>query len=293
MVIYGSGPFDGETDLLLDKSLPAGWTFLALGSATSAPDVTGLSLSTGTASSSGAIVSLPTLYDGFDAAVDVMPVQPRVAMVSPYEIASLEFKGTSTGILSRVALMFDPAISHVSTVAVCTSTGGSVSGGLVAGPQAIGVISLRLVRVLGRVYAYIGQRGAGSNLGLDTWSSLTLVGVVQAPVETGTLQFAVRNLTNPAKVLTRFTNFTTRCHAMIRGRLIMNKSVSTPRRIVGSVPAATLQDVGPTQIQVFGPGISGTENAPFQYTLPLPFTTGQRVFDRLRIYTDPALYDPS
>ncbi len=293
VIVYGAGPFDGETDLLTGKTLPTNWTATLTGSATLSTDVHGITLSSGTSSSSTALVNVPIDLDGFDAAIDVQPLQPLVPMNAPYEIASLQFTGDTTGAITKIALMFNPALSTTNTIGVCTSTAGTLSGGVAVGPPAIGVITLRLIRVLGRVFAYIGERGSGSNLALDSWISLTPVGVVFAPRETGTIQFAVRNLTNSSKVLTRFTNFTTRCGAEINGRLLTNKSVTTPRRIVGNVPAATLQEVGLTQIQVFGPGISGTVNAPFQYTLPLPLTTGQGLSDRLRIYTDPALYDPS
>lgn len=293
VVVFGAGPFDGETHSLMSKSLPGGWSATDVGSGTHAADVHGITLSTGATSGSSSTVNVSTDLDGFDVAIDLAAVFPRVPMSSRYEIASLTFTGDMTGTVTKLALMFDPAISMTNTIGVLTCTGGSVSGGVVAGPSVIGVISLRLIRVLGRVFAYIGQRGTGSNLALDTWSSLTPVGVVFAPLETGTISFATHNLTNSANVSTLFTNFTTRCHAVIDGRLLVNKSVTTPRRIVGNVPAATLQEVGLTQIEVFGPGISGTVNAPFQYTLPLPFTTGERVFDRLRIYTDPALYDES
>lgn len=292
-IVYGLGPYNGVSLALRDNVLPAGWSSSHTGSGSVSTSALGISLSSGVTANSSATVTVPTTLDGFDAAIDIVAASPRAALSAPYDIASLEFVGVS-GAVSQVALRFDPAISTTNTIAICTTSGGTVlgGGGVVLGPRVTSPVSLRLVRVQGRAFAFIGTRGVTGEVELDTWLSLTSVGQVLAPVETGTLRIVTRNLANASLVSTRITNFTTRWHAIINGRLLEDKTVSSPRRIAGSIPAAGLSDVGDTVIQAFGPGVAGTENAAFEYTLPSPLTTGRQSFDQLlRIYTDTALYD--
>lgn len=293
--VFGTGPYDGQTNRLIGdagQTLPTGWT----GSGLVSPTVFGLNLSVPPTASSTSQVIVDGSFGGFDAAIDIEVRAPGAIMPATYEVAALTFTGDTSGVVSRLIVSLDPALSKVDLVASLSSTGGSLFGGAVTASTNILRTTLRLVKSGPTIWAYVGTRlsflTTASNADLDTWTSLTSVGRLDVPDETGTLSFSMSNLTNPHAATTRFTNFTTRCHAKINGRLLDAKSVVGPRRLTGLVPAATLADVGATTIDVFGPGITGVLSGPFTYTLPLPLTIGTRVFDRLRFYGNPALYDP-
>lgn len=291
VVIFGPGPFDGVTETLFSKTLPTGWTPILINEAVVNSTLHGLDIIVGPDASSEVLIDIPTVLTGFDAAVDIEIRLPQSALSDPFDALSLEFIGGTTDVVTRAAVVMNPAISRDRLIGIASSTGGTLTGGAVVSPSPSMLTTLRLIRSGSHVWAFLGTRGTGSSLLLDTWATLIPIGTLIIPSESGTLRLAVRNLTNASKVSIHLSNFTLRSHAMINGRLLDNKVVTSRQRILGKVPAATLADVGVTTIQIFGPGIVGVATAPFEYTLPSPFTSGQRVFDRLRIYTDPALFD--
>jgi len=87
------------------------------------------------------------------------------------------------------------------------------------------------------------------------------------------------------------SNFNITGHALIGGRLLVNKQVLSPRRMTGVIPAATLFDVGPVVVQVFGLGVRADVPGAFSYTLPTGQTIGRDSGGRVISYTDGQLRD--
>lgn len=290
-VAYGGVRFTGPTEPLLGQQLPTGWLPHTMGTGAVSATMGGLILSTGVFNSSWARVTIPTTSSyrrHFDIALDIKIIAPATP-ATRCELVSLEFTGTS-GDFARIALISDATAHPLFPVAQFNgiAASASISGGSVA----LGgyTTSIRLVRRLGLMWAFVGLR-----LG-ETWTQLTAVGSFRLRDEDGTTTLIARNLTSSSTVTTIVTHYTSRGHLTIGDRLVDDKVVVGSTRILFNVPGAGLTDIGTSAATAFGEGLSATDYAvgTFTYVTPRPFTVGGGQGDiALKLYTDRTLQDDS
>lgn len=229
-------------------------------------------------------------YRYFDVAVDVVPLSPPDSAPANALIACLEHE--VAGVTARVCLVRGAASQPNQLLAIGEAFNGDPAAGVAVAPDAE-LVTLRLVRNGPRVYGFIGQRVPGTD---DAYTSL--IKVLDAPAPAfgtlgGVIRLASRTETSTRNTAAEFTNYTVRSHIAINGRLLDNKDVPTRRQVVGNVPAATLAEVGPASVSVFGLfGVNESDDA-FEYTLPAPRTVGNEVVRTLRTYQDPVVRDPN
>ena len=226
-------------------------------------------------------------YATFDVAVDVVPLLPPGAAADTAFIACLEHD--VGGVVARVCLVRGAFSSPSTLVAIGEAFAGDPHAGFAVAPS--GVVTLRLVRNLGRMYGFVGTR-----TGVDDYTSLTQVLDAVVPLfgeATGSIRLASRTASSNAITSAVFRNYTVRSHGSINGRLFDNKFVPTIRQVVGNVPAATLAEVGLAEISVFGLFGNVSSEESFQYTLPAPRTVGNEIVRTLRTYQDPVVRDPN
>jgi hypothetical protein len=265
---------NGMRDITRDRaltSLPAGWS----SSGQVAFDSRGATLLSRTTPAT--LTTSDSDYTYFDVAVDVIPVSPQSSTGVLEEIACLEHD--VGGEIARVCLVRGPATLY--------GIGEAFVGDLTAGAQSItgGVITLRMIRNGPRIYGYVGVRSR-----VEEYS--VLLKVLDAPfagVGGGVLRLASRSAITATAAI--FSDFTVRSHATINGRPIVNKRSPTNRQLVGFVPAASIKELGLTEVSVFGLFGSVTDSSAFSYTLPAPRTVGNEITRTLRTYQDPTIRD--
>lgn len=285
---------DALVDTARDRSLkatalPAGWNSLVTGSGALRPTLAGLELDTGVTAGSTAGLESSDAYLRFDLAVDVELLDPTGATSSAVDLAVLETR-SGGGAIARVRLRrgwgLDPKLT-VGFGDLVPVSGPTITGGIAdAGTRT--VYTLRIVRHEEYVWGFIGKRSADGT----TYDSLTKVlEYDRFPTDTGLVRFYVGNPGFASRVRSRFTNYTVRSHARIGKRLLDNKVDVSRRRIVGNVPAATIQELGRHDIHLFG--LFGEVSFPngFEYVLPPQRTVGREAARSLFTVQDPILKD--
>lgn len=270
-------------DLTRDRpltTLPAGWT----PSGQVSFDSRGVLLQSLTAPAT--LTTSDSDYIYFDIAVDVIPLSPPDTSTSAELIACLEHE--VAGDVVRVCLVRGASANPGQLYAV----GESFIGDLTAGAQLVppGRVTLRLIRNGTRVYGYVGVRPSAARPEAYSVLSKVLDTSVEAlGLSGGVLRLASRSTTRATSAI--FSNYTVRSHATINGRPIVDKRSPTFRQIVGFVPAATLQEVGPAEVSIFGLFGNITDLSAFSYVLPAAKTVGNEIVRTLKSYQDPVVRD--
>jgi hypothetical protein len=258
------------------RSLPLDWADTSAGG-TVTPTLTGAVFSTG--GTAGAIAQLAnaTAYAHFDAAVDVEVLGPRATS----DVVDLLILRFTAGIVCEVGIRLGPGGAYAYAFA------GNIVGG-VAAVDVSRVVTIRFVRNGDYAYAFVGTRDESGD-----YISLTslLSALVEPPMdETGTFDLVSQNGAVRSDVRVRASDLTIRSHARIGPRLLENR-VDRHQRLVGSVPAATLDEVGTTSIIAFGLFGEAVNPLGFEYTLPPVRTLSKDTGHTLVIVQDPALKD--
>lgn len=270
----------------LSLTLPAGWTSVSSGSGSVKATRDGLKLDSGVVAGSVAGLQTPDDYGRFDVAVDVELVFPVGGQPSVVDLAVLEAR-TISGAVARVRLRRGFGSDPARTVVFGDFTIGGVTttGGIEFAPD--GPLTLRIVRNGARIFGFVGVRDVSGRY-------TTLVKVIdydRFPVDGGKIRLYLGNVGLAKRVVSTFANFTVRSHSTIAGRLLNNKLDISARRIVGNVPAATLEEVGLVDLSIFGLFGELKFTNGFRYVLPPEKTLGRQSPRTLFTVQDPVLRD--
>jgi hypothetical protein len=269
-------------------TMPSGWTNISSGSGGLRPTLSGLVLDTGMIASSVAGVETPDDYEHFDVAVDVQVVFPQGPLLSVVDLAVLEARGPS-GALARVRLRRGYGSDAAAVVVYGEFTVGGVTtiGGIELAPSTERV-TLRIVRNDTRIFGFAAIRAPYT----DSYDTLVkVIDYDRFASGVGKIRVYAQNIGLPQRVQSVISNYTVRSHGTIAGRLFDNKIDVAPRRLVGNVPAATVEELGLVDIRLFGLfGESFYPNS-FLYVLPPERTLGRSSVRTLFTVQDPVLRD--
>jgi hypothetical protein len=282
--IFVTAPTEKLVDTSQDQpftnlhALPGGWgssgtiNFLA----------DGLELVSGPIAGGLARVQSSAPYKYFDAAIDIALEIPTTLKESSVELATFEHHAGGASATIRVDLLPNQLVQ--------VSGSATAFGRTVAADTQFPVdrsFTLRIVRDAGRIYLFLGARGSDRAY----TSSLQLLAFDQFDASTtGTFAFQLTNNDRAVDVRTLFSNFTMESHVRIGPRLLENKVVRY-RRVLGTVPAATLAEVGFAELAIFGLFGESTSPTGFIYTLPPQRTLAVDPTHTFLTVQDPELKD--
>lgn len=268
VTIYADRAF---TTTAYDAALVAGVS----GSGGFAAD-TGIAATGPTAGSTAGATHQDT-FTHFDCAVTAEFLSPPNSPTD-YTPAALEVVHIATGDTARVYVT--RAANGVLTAHGDILRGAVVEpGGVAVLPAGSTTVVLRLVRGPTRLYGFVDE--------IELLNTPTFTPGLCQP------RFATRNGAGTTAVRTRYTGFELRSHATIAGRLVVNKINAEARHLIANVPAATISELGLTDVEVFGPWGAVTLNNGFEYVLPAPSTLSNDGSRQLTTYLDPVLHDAS
>lgn len=262
------------------RALPTDWLLSgANGVATFA--ARGLELSVPAIAGSAAVLTRDVLYPDFDAAVTVLPIVPEAVRGElrlagaplVVQAARLRFT-TSAGDTASLTLLREGTALRV--IGEIVAYGRSLNAGARVVDVPAEGLQLQIVRNEARVWLFV----AGETLGdTDAFGA-----------DTGNITFDVGNLSRRIPVRTRFSDYRVESHVRLGSRLLEAKSIRFDA-ILGTVPAAPLDEVGPVDVQVFGLFGTATTEDGFIYTLPPLRTVGVDRAHTLQTVQDVAVKD--
>lgn len=267
------------------RTLPSPWS--TTGSGTVTPTLFGVTLDTGGAPNVSAGITSSVEFLNGDFAIDFEPMSPRYAAKGIVELVTFRLTMGSSFVRVRARLGTQQTNPRQAIVESDASIGGIFYPGNAVALDLNAISTLRIVRHAGRIFTFVGTRDDRG-----TYTSLTPLFRESAfpATTTGILDAFVSNGTQRTRVLTRVSNFTVRSHLRIGPRLLENK-LDRPGRILGTVPAATLAEVGPVDVAMFGLfGEAITTNG-FTYTLPPARTIAVAANKSLKAYLDTVIKD--
>ena len=225
-------------------------------------------------------------YAYFDVSVDVTPLSPPDTSATTELIACLEHE--VGGEIARVCIVRGATADPSKLYAIGEAFTGDVTAGAQLAPA--GRITLRLIRNGPKIWGYVGVRPSVAQP--DEFS--VLLKVLDTSVEAlgalgGVIRLASRSSSRATSAI--FSNYTVRSQVTINNRPLVNKRTPTNRQLVGFVPAATIRELGPAVVSVFGLFGSVTDSGVFSYTLPAAKTVGNEITRTLRSYQDPVIRD--
>lgn len=272
-------------DTSLDKSFLSQdlspWTSSTSGTGRARSGFSGLRLETGAGNGTATGIG-PTNKRSFDVTLSVTLDSPRHAVAAAIAYPCT-FKYTLGSDYAQISLKRDSDVSGISAdEVVVTGTVNSNSTVETVGSTTLtntSVFDLRIVHYLNYVFLEVNGIRLAS---FSRFSSSTGVGYLSAAIaNTGTAQ----------AIKTRVTNLAVRSAAIVNGRLLEDLDHLSAHRILGTIPAATLAEVGTVPIMVFGPWGSAVSADGFEYTLPDRQTIGRSKALRLSNFTDISLRD--
>jgi hypothetical protein len=270
LVITSSGTLQDTSEdetFLGHRTLPTPWTDVSTGSGAASIDFKrGLTLATGGAPGAVAAVRSATLLDHFDISVDMFTLGPQTARSEITEAALELICGAGELVVKVLRRPAGVVATSYYTVNGFTTPGGTV-------PLTSRSFTLRLVRNGARVWAFVDDTQLHSD------------GYFFAAGVTGTARIWVANNLTNSNVRCRVTNYKIESHARIGNRLLDNKTIIF-RRLVGNVPAATLEEVGDAELAAFGLFGEAVDPTGFEYTLPTPRTVGRARNRLFELYSD-------
>jgi hypothetical protein len=229
-----------------------------------------------------------TDYVDFDVEVDVELLGPPVASTSTVEIACLEHDIGATGEVARVCVVRGVGADPDAAVALGELTGLDGGGAVIVAEDGTPV-TLRLARNQSKMSGFIGRRGSD---GLYTTAPTPLLDhTLAATTDVGEIRVITRTLSAAATPRARWTNYTVRPNATINDRLLGDRLARDDGQLIGTVPSATLAEVGAATVTMFGLFGTTTDATAFSYDLPTGFTVGTNGTAALKLYEDTALRD--
>lgn len=289
-----------EAEILLDTSqdqrligstLPVGYTSSVVSGGSVGPTSRGVLTSLSHTPGGSALITSPTSFERFDAAIDFEVIASPNQPVGVMDIARFEFQLDASN-LFRVSLQKGVGASPGQFLAhseVLTVPGEGLVVGSAVPFDASSKLTLRLVRNENRAFAFVGRR---DRTGLYTELTRMLNYKFFTSSGVGFVRFgSVDTAANGLPAQARWSNLTFRSHVTIDGELIEDKVDFAQRRLVGKVPPTSQDRRGLRDIFVFG--LFGEAEAlnGFNYVLPAPKTVGRKFTDELRTYTDTQLRD--
>lgn len=275
---------DTSRDALFNSTqgLPAAWTPTGSGQQEFTTRGTVLKSTAQPSSSSG--VTSADSYEDFDVAMDFELLRPAATRQGGVvDVAVLEF---DTGLGGTITVEVQRGPDDVLQArARATAYGRTVVGhNLFIDDRRF---TLRIVRNGARVWAFYGIRDPRTRVYGEL---VKLLDYDQFAEEAGSIEARVSNLGARVDVQTRISNYTVESHVRIGPRLLDAKRIVF-KRIVGNVPAATLEEVGAADIVAFGLFGEAVNPGGFEYTLPVPRTVGRERTRLLRLYEDEQVRD--
>lgn len=272
------------TDSSLDhdfhgQTLPAGWSTSLLGTGSRIRhNLNGTVLTTGPVAGSHAHLYTGALHAECSATLYVRPLTPNEALTSPVTCLVFSFKISETSyatlrvrrnkLISTSSVIVDSVIQWPTDVLI----GGSIT---LAPDQDL---ALQIVRAQNYVFLLVNGTQIASTSRFASSGS-------------GAFDVLVTNEDENTQVSTRIEKLEVRSHVIVAGRLLLNKVDIGERRVFGTVPAATLADVGKQDIILFGPWGSVRQVAAFEYTRSDSRHIGSATGTSLTSYVDPAIKD--
>lgn len=281
MVVFSASALvDASRDeTFTGASVPAGWTSAGTGTVT--PSNLGVVLSTAYASGSVAKLTSPDNdYRYFDAYVNLTPQLPVDTPGSEVVLGALRHETTihrvdlevlRGGLRAKDQLLARARITVITTGALLDSGARLITPGTLS-------LELQLARDGETVYALVdGEPLIDGSRSLDTGA--------------GSITLLCSNETAVATTQGRFRDFRVEAHTSLNGRLLRAKQFFGVRQMRGTIPRATLSEVGAAEVVVFGLFGRQAITDTFTYSLPSAKTVSNEVTRTLRSYDDPTVRD--
>lgn len=279
VVIFGSAVLvDESQDVDFRRQTnPYGWTTTETGTGTIRPLFTGTLLSSGGSAGGLARIDSGRAYGSAEANANVELVRPLVSTTT-VDVFTFEFYISASN-FARITLRRSSNFTTNDIVAQTTiglgGQGQEVGGSVLF--TNVTAFETKIVRHANYVFLF------ANDVLLASTDRFTMS-------DEGIYRFGVSNLAASTPVVTRLLSFNLRSHAVIHGRLVEDKTDFSTHRLVATVPAAELKDVGDRSMSVFGPWGSFTDPTGFRYEFPEQRTVG-RSQDVLSTYADDKVKD--
>jgi hypothetical protein len=279
IMFYGPQRLYNSTDDISFQSqvLPTGWGSAVTGSgARLRSSLAGAKCSTGPESGSYVRLESGPIYEAFAATVFARPATLVSAPSTPVTLCSFEFYIDASNYASIRARQWDRvSASDILVDTVIVQQGQTItSGAYVIEPQDL---ELSIVRYANYVFLLVGDKQIART---STFKQ----------DDAGALRILVDNGSSSKPVVTTVTDVKVRSHALIGGHLLEDKLDYSEWRVVGSVPARTLLDVGFHDVVLFGQwGALSIEDG-FEYTLPAGRLVGGNTRTTITSYADPVVF---
>lgn len=277
IVIFGEPDFlDTSHDTnFLAETLDGAWGVVVDGTGRVIPSFTGLRLSSGTTTSSRAeILSAIVTFDSFDATLTATLPHQWYNLSSASNMLVFEFSDGGHTNYAQVRLRRNEfTVSGQILADSIIVVGGQtrIGGSLLISDNL--EFELKIVRHEGHLFLRVND--------IDLVSTDKF-----EPSIRGLFHSFVENNSNGVDVKAVLSSFTMRSHALIDGKLLVNKQDFARQRLVGDAPASTLSRVGFREFTVFGPWGANSDPDGFEYRLPAGLRVGQTASSKLTSYQD-------
>ena len=249
---------------LLSTTLPAGWGVVG----DVVPTTAGVVLRTPQTTVPAQVIGSTAILDAFCLTLDVDILGYDRRRPPGNILGAVQFYQSAAAFAAAEIVAGDGGLLVVgSAVPGAATAGGAVA---VAEELSTSTISLRLVRDGQNLFVQTGVRDTTGQL-------VNVVNVASTSafeVGTGHLRLYANNINGGAQVV-RMRNIELRSHVRAGPRLFTLRRDVQTTRLAATTPAATLDELGSTELSIFGPWGTATSATGFTYTLPPVKTVGR------------------